>query len=97
MKCVPVIIPTLCRYEHFKDCIESLKCCPEASQTELFVGLDYPAKEEHVSGWEKIGKYLDTLAGFKKVNVFRQATNLGSGGNSAVVIRSVLQYYDCYA
>ena len=85
MKCVPIIIPTLCRYEHFKDCVESLKCCPEASQTELFVGLDYPAKEEHVPGWEKIGRYLDTLSGFRQIHVFRHTTNLGLGVNGNFV------------
>lgn len=38
----PVIIPTLCRYEHFKECLESLSRCTWAEKTEVYIGLDYP-------------------------------------------------------
>ena len=46
----PIYIPTLCRYEHFKQCIESLAQCEGASETEVYVALDYPAKESHLEG-----------------------------------------------
>lgn len=49
----PIYIPTLCRYEHFKQCIESLAQCEGASETEVYVALDYPAKESHLEGYEK--------------------------------------------
>ena len=94
---VPIIIPTLCRFEHFRDCVESLKCCQEARQTELYVGLDYPAKEEHVQGWELIGKYLKNLSGFKQINVIRHTFNHGCFDNSATLKQSVLQQYDYFA
>lgn len=55
----PIYIPTLCRYEHFKQCIESLAQCDGASETEVYVALDYPAKESHLEGYEKIKTYLE--------------------------------------
>ena len=46
----PVIIPTLCRYDHFKRLMESLNKCTWADKTDVYIGLDYPAKEEHRDG-----------------------------------------------
>lgn len=46
----PVIIPTLNRIKHLKDCIESLKHNTYASETELVIGLDFPVTEEHKIG-----------------------------------------------
>ena len=54
----PVIIPTLCRYEHFVRCVESLRKNTWAQYTDVYIGLDYPAKESHREGYEKIKDYL---------------------------------------
>ena len=78
----PIKITTLYRYEHFKKCIESLSRCTGANQTELFIGLDYPAKEEHRSGYNQISNYVDTIQGFKEVHVFRRKVNYGPLKNS---------------
>ena len=32
----PVLIPTLCRYDHLKRCIESLSACTHAEKTDLY-------------------------------------------------------------
>ena len=54
MTCHPVYIPTLNRYEHFRNCVESLARCTHADKIELVVGLDYPPSEKYVEGWKKI-------------------------------------------
>ena len=54
----PVIIPTLNRYEHFKNCLESLEACVGADFTDVYVALDYPPSEKYVEGWKKIDIYL---------------------------------------
>ena len=41
----PVLIPTLCRADHFIRCLESLKKNTWAKYTEVYVAVDYPAKE----------------------------------------------------
>lgn len=95
----PVIIPTLCRYEHFKRCIESLSRCTGAEHTEVYVGLDYPAKEAHWNGYNKIKTYLeenkDNL-GFKKLVVIKREYNHGFGkqGNYAKLRNLVFEKYD---
>lgn len=49
----PIMIPTLCRYEHFRRCLESLQRRTHANETDVYVGLDYPAKESHWDGYKK--------------------------------------------
>lgn len=77
----PVVIPTLCRFEHFKRCVESLKNCSGAQKTELIIGLDYPKKTEHWEGYRKISEYVETISGFLKVTVLRADHNFGVGPN----------------
>ena len=63
---IPILITTLCRYEHLMRCIESLRNNSYARDTELYIGLDYPAKEEHWSGYRKVDAYLHGgIEGFK--------------------------------
>lgn len=81
MDYAPVIIPTLCRYTHFRRCVESLSRCTHAKETELFIALDYPAKPSHWDGYNKIKEYLTMIDGFKKVVVHKRKTNYGSRRN----------------
>lgn len=92
----PVVIPTLCRYKHFKRCIESLAKCTFAQQTELVIGLDYPAKEAHFEGYEKIKKYLSNISGFAKVTVLEAEKNLGAIDNSLLLKKYAFANYDRY-
>lgn len=80
----PVLIPTLCRYDHFKNCIESLKKCSGVENTEVYIGLDYPASPKHWDGYNKISEYLETLKEqhpFKKLHVIKRERNYGVGVN----------------
>lgn len=95
--CAPVIIPTLCRYNHFKQCIESLSRCTWADKTDVYIGLDYPAKESHWDGYKKIRDYLESCnLGFKSLNVVIREKNYGFGlsGNLQTLRNQVLEKYD---
>lgn len=87
----PVMIPTLCRFEHFKRCVESLSKCTGASETELYIGLDYPAKESHRKGYEKILAYVDSIQGFKKVHISKREVNFGQKKNTKDLREQVRQ------
>jgi len=79
---VPVIIPTLCRFEHFKRCVESLQNCVGAEETELYISVDYPAKPSHQEGHDKILEFINSgIEGFKDVFVYQQKENLGATRN----------------
>lgn len=80
----PVVIPTLCRYDHFKKCLESLMNCTHAEKTDVYVAVDYPSKESHWEGYTQIIDYLESIAhkhGFKSLNVLRRNRNYGIGNN----------------
>lgn len=90
----PIIIPTLCRYEHFVRCVESLKKCKYADQTDIYIGVDYPSKEEHWDGYKKILYYLEKLSGFKTINIIKREKNYGASPNFADLFEFVFQKYD---
>lgn len=77
----PIIIPTLCRFDHFKKCIESLAANKLALQTELYIGLDFPPAEKYVEGWKQIKEFIPTIQGFKKVVTLEATENLTAQGN----------------
>lgn len=93
MKYSPVVIPTLCRFEKFKNCVESLKSCAEAKFTELVIGFDYPPEEKYFDGWKKIKDYIGSISGFGKVTVFEQSANIGSSKNSLLLGNYAFENY----
>lgn len=92
----PVVIPTLCRYNTFKQCVDSLSKCSGADKTELYIGLDYPAKESHWDGYRKIDNYLSTIQGFKAVHILKRDCNFGVNKNAKDLIDMVSSKYDRY-
>lgn len=96
----PVVIPTLCRFDTFKLCIESLSNCIGAEHTEVFVGLDYPLKESHWEGYKKIKEYLQNATfRFLELHVLLRDHNCGVSGpesNAALLINDVLSKFDTY-
>ncbi len=98
IKYAPVIIPTLCRHEHFKNGIESLKKNGWAKYTDVYIALDYPAKEAHWDGYKKICEYLENgdFSVFKSFTVFKREKNCGAVDNTKRLYDDVMDSYDRY-
>lgn len=97
MKYAPVIIPTLCRGDKFKNCIESLQKNPYAKYTELYISLDYPPNENYRQGYEQIKEYLNRgVEGFARVEIIEQKRNLGWHGNYDFLRNKAYETHDCY-
>lgn len=77
----PVLIPTLNRFDHFKRCVNSLLECELCLETDLFVALDYPSKESHWEGYNKIQQFIKEIQGFKSVTVIKREFNFGAHAN----------------
>lgn len=90
----PVIIPTLCRYEHFKRCVESLSQCTHAEKTELYIGLDYPLNDSHWEGYRKIKNYIPSINGFLKVVLVERDKNYGARKNSMSLYEMVIESHE---
>ena len=95
MEYAPVLIPTLCRYDHFVRCIESLKKNTWALYTDIYVALDYPANESHWEGYNKICEYLDgSFDEFANFYVIKRPYNYGAEKNVADLRKIILEKYD---
>jgi len=102
----PVLIPTLNRYEHLKQCLESLSRCTWADKTEVYVALDYPPQDKwdvYAPGWEICRDWLRSVGdmGFKKLHVIEREENYGTWrpgdkGNGECLRNYISNYYDRY-
>ena len=91
------MIITLCRYEHFVNCIESLQRNSYATQTEVYIGIDYPLRDSHMEGYKKICEYVDKgIVGFKEVHIIKQTVNLGPVQHFFYMRDIILQRYNFY-
>lgn len=97
MKRAPLLITTLCRYEHFKQCVESLANNTLAKETDLYIGVDYPLRETHWDGYRKIKEYIKNgIPGFANVYCIEQDKNLGWYENFLAVRERIYETYDCF-
>lgn len=97
IKCAPVLIPTLNRYEHFVRCIESLKKNSWAKYTDVYIGLDYPSKETHWEGYNKILEYLKRdFSEFNKFYVFKRSKNYGAFKNMKALRNYIFNSYETF-
>ncbi len=96
MKYAPILIPTLCRYQHLKKCIDSLKKNSWARFTDVYIALDYPPSEKYMDGYNKIIQYLETddFSVFNKFCVIKRDHNVGSLKNSLMLHDYILEKYD---
>lgn len=97
MKFAPVLIPTLCRAEKFKRCIESLKKNSWAKYTEVYIALDYPKKSEHWSGYNEICNYLNQIfSEFFKFHIIKRTCNYGAKRNVIDCRNKIFEKHECY-
>lgn len=95
MKYAPILIPTLCRHEHFIRLIESLKRNTWAKYTDVYIGLDYPPSDKYFEGYNKICKYLDgEFKEFNSFNVIKRSENYGTKKNMIELRKHVLEKFD---
>lgn len=91
----PVLVPTLCRDQHFIRCIESLKKNIWAENTVIYIALDYPSNENHWSGYNKILNYLGgDFSEFSEFHVIKRNYNFGTLNNVADARNEILKKHD---
>jgi len=90
----PILIPTLNRHIHLKKCVDSLKKCNNAINSDLIIALDYPLKKEHWEGYEIIKEYVGQIKGFRKIIILERNVNYGVNENARDAINFVFREYD---
>lgn len=95
----PVLIPTLCRYEKFVRCFESLQNNTWADKTDVYIALDRPTHSSHKDGYTKIKNYCNQVIKsgrlpFKSVKLICRKTNQGAIGNFERLVQEIFRKYD---
>lgn len=98
----PVIIPTLDRFDHLIQCLDSLNMNHNADKTDVYISVDFPPSEKYQEGHDKICQYLDNgVFRFHKIHVFKQKENLGvinnglkKTDNLSFLVDYVSKFYD---
>ena len=91
---IPILVFVYDRFEHFKNCIQSLQKCPEAKFTELYISSDFYRNEIEKNNVLKVRKYINSIKGFKKVNSILFEKNVGIDFASSFSIKKVFEKYD---
>lgn len=96
MKYAPVLIPTLCRSEHFIRLVESLKKNSWAQYTDLVVAVDYSPHKKYDDGRSKICSYLEKedFSLFKSLKVIKRTRNYGAIDNGDMLVQEYFEKYD---
>lgn len=92
----PILVPTLCRSDHFIRLIESLKKNSWAKYTDVYVAVDFPPSNKYYKGWEAICSYLSkgNFEVFQTFNVVKRESNFGSSKNMTFLLQEVLKNHD---
>ena len=95
MDTIPVIIPTLNRYSHLVDCLNSLAECKYASETDIYISVDYPPEEKFFDGYERVLEYVKGgISGFRNVYIYIQEKNLGVSENAHFLYNKAFENND---
>lgn len=87
----PILIIVYDRYEHLKVCIESLKLCPEAKDTDIYIASDAALDARHESNIAKVRDYILDIEGFNRVTPIFRKENFGSKLNFFSAIEQVFK------
>ena len=90
---VPVLVGVYDRYDHFVQCIESLRRNALALNTDLYVASDCSA-DKHNQDVEKVRDYCRTIDGFKSVVLLFREENMGAQANYKQAIKTIFESHD---
>lgn len=74
--------------------LESLKSCPECSDSDLYVFMDAARSDKDIAAVEKVRSLFDGLSGFRHVETFPADKNKGLARSVIEGVSQVLQNHD---
>jgi hypothetical protein len=92
-KYAPVLVGVYDRFDHFSQCIESLKNNSLAIHTDLFIASDFPANEPN-EAVENIREFCRGINGFKTVTLIFREKNFGARKNYSEAKNFIFEKYD---
>ena len=77
-------------------CIESLKQCPEAIESDLVIFSDDTPDKYSRNSVDKVREYIKSLVGFKSISIIIREKNFGVDNNIMEGIKYMSEYYDSF-
>lgn len=74
---IPIALFCFKRLDTLERCIESLRNCPEAIHSDLFIFSDAGSNELQTQKVGDVRVFLDTISGFKSITIIHRPYNLG--------------------
>ncbi len=89
----PVLVGVYDRFEHFVQCIESLKRNSLAAHTDLFIASDCPVDQPN-DAVENVREFCRKIDGFNKVTLIFRDKNYGAEKNYSEAMSTIFEIYD---
>lgn len=93
MNLAPIILFTYRRPEHTRQTVEALLKNKEAANSDLIIYSDGPKNEEAENGVNKTREYIQTITGFKSIQIIERAYNWGLANSIIDGVTSVINKY----
>lgn len=90
----PVLLFVYNRLYTLRKVIDALQKCECAMETELFIISDGPASHQDTNAVQKIRNFLNSIKGFKKINITYRASNFGLARNITCGVEEILSRYN---
>ncbi|MDK2646831.1 glycosyltransferase [Vibrio vulnificus] len=90
----PIAMFVYNRFDNLTEVIASLKKNPEAINTEVFIFSDGAKENSQVENVKAVREYINSLHGFKKINIIERDENLGLETNIVSGVNKVLELHD---
>ncbi|QWD85601.1 hypothetical protein AOC19_01605 [Polynucleobacter asymbioticus] len=90
----PVVIHTYTRHEHLKKTIEALLLNDLAPSTDLYIASDAPRQRKDEGDVLKLREYINSIKGFKSVNIILRDKNFGLHLNASAAFDEVYKKTD---
>ena len=90
----PIILFVYKRVESVKSVITSLLRNNLASESEIYIFCDGPKGELDSAKVKEVQDYVDTINGFKKVNIFKDNQNKGLANSVILGVSKVFEFHD---
>lgn len=89
----PILVSVYDRVSHFKECVESLKRCSLAEESDIYIVSDGPARLEDVDNVNAVREYINSIVGFKNIYKIFREDNMGVPSSINEVFNHVIKKY----
>lgn len=90
----PILITVYNRESHFKNCVESLSINELAKNSDLYIAIDAPYRNDDIEANNRIKIYSSQIKGFKSVTLFIRESNFGFKDNFFDAVNQIFNKHD---